>query len=157
MFYVLIWLPFLRPCFRDEESVASPPGSQTNLGMCQTGGGNTTQTTWYESKWSQAGFAHFSLFPRNLNRKKRFQGRNLELNMWFSWTVRARIPEVAAEKPSMTVKIPSTCKMGVNDVIYRQNTVKICQNGVFFARHFAVTFSGFQGVLQHGPNSCWVV
>ena len=57
----------------------------------------------------------------------------------------------------------------VND---RQNTVNMRQNGgkwrhlpskyrqnglFFFARHFAVTFSGFQGVLQHGPNSCWVV
>jgi hypothetical protein len=81
--------------------------------MCQTGGANTTQTTWYVSKWSQAGFALFSLFLRNLNRKKGFRAA-----IWNS----TRDPH---QMCALDFQRSQLKNVTVND---RQNTVNMRQN-----------------------------
>ena len=84
-------------------------------------------------------FCQFSLFRRDLNRKKGFRAA-----IW-NWTCDSHqlcaLDFQRSQLKNATVKIPSTCvKIGVNDVIYRQNKGKwrhlpsnYRQNGLHFS------------------------
>ena len=97
------------------------------------------QNAWYASKWSQAGFVYFPFFAETWTGKKGFRAA-----IW-NWTCDSHqlcaLDFQRSQLKNATVKIPSTCvKIGVNDVIYRQNKGKwrhlpsnYRQNGLHFS------------------------
>ena len=113
-------------CMKKEyqESIASTPDSPNIFGMCQSGGAKTTKRHGMRRSGHKQVLSTFPFFSETWTGKRASgQQFGIEHVMWFSSTVRARFQR--SQLKNVTVKIPSTCvKIGINDVIYHQNSGK---------------------------------